>query len=65
MRDLVISPIPDTIPPNEEIVGVTVQDMEVGLKRSTTLTCSMFIKSVDGFRRSGFRSLTRPSPSHH
>ena len=41
MEDLDIGPIPTTLPPKKEIVGVTVQDMEVGLIRSTTLTCSV------------------------
>ena len=36
-----IGPIPATINTKEDIVGVTAQDTEVGLKRSTTLTCSM------------------------
>ena len=41
MGDLDIGPIPETIPTKEEIVGVMVKDTEVGLKRSTTITCSM------------------------
>ena len=38
MGELYIGPITDTLPPKEEIVGVRVQDMKVGLKISTTLT---------------------------
>ena len=39
-----IGPIPATLPTKEEIVGVKVKDMEVGLKRSTNLPCSMLEK---------------------
>ena len=39
-----IGPRPATLTPKEEIVGVTVQYMEVGLKISTTLPCSMLEK---------------------
>ena len=41
MEELDICTRPATLPPEEEIVGVTVKDMEVGLKRSTTLPCSI------------------------
>ena len=41
MRELDIGPRPDTIPPKEEIVGVMVQDVEVGLKILSTLPCSI------------------------
>ena len=44
MRELDIGPRPANIPPKEDIVGVTVQDIEVDLMRSTTLTCSMLEK---------------------
>ena len=44
MGELDIGPIPVTLPTKEEIVGVKVKDMEVGLKRSTTLPCSMLEK---------------------
>ena len=44
MGELDIGPIPATIPSKEVIVGVMVKDVEVGLKRSTTLTCSMLDK---------------------
>ena len=44
MREVDIGPRPDTITPKEDIVGVTVQDIEVDLMRSTTLTCSMLEK---------------------
>ena len=44
MGGLDIGSIPATIPPKEDIVGVTVQDIEVDLMRSTTLTCSMLEK---------------------
>ena len=44
MGELDIGPIPGTLPTKEEIVGVKVKDMEVGLKRSTTLPCSMLEK---------------------
>ena len=44
MGELDIGPIPGTLPTEEEIVGVKVKDMEVGLKRSTTLPCSMLEK---------------------
>ena len=44
MGELDIGPRPANIPPKEEIVGVTVQDMEVGLKISTTRPCLMLEK---------------------
>ena len=39
MGDLDIGLIPDTISTKEDIVGVMVQYMEVGPKRSTTCPC--------------------------
>ena len=42
--DLDIGPRPATIPPEDNIVGLTVQDMEKGLKRSTTIPCSILEK---------------------
>ena len=42
--ELDIGSTPATLPTEEEIVGVKVKDMEVGLKRSTTITCSMLEK---------------------
>ena len=39
MRELDIGPRPATLPPKEDIGGVMVQDVEVVLNRSTTLTC--------------------------
>ena len=44
MRELDIGPRPDTIPPKEEIVGVMVQDVEVGLKISYNIPCSILEK---------------------
>ena len=44
MRELDIFPIPDTLTSKEEIVGVMVQDMEVGPRRSTTSPCSLLEK---------------------
>ena len=44
MGCLNIGPRTSTIPPEEEIVGVKLKDMEVGLNRSTTLPCSIFEK---------------------
>ena len=44
MEDLDIGPRPATLPPKEEIVGVTVQDTEVVLNRSTNLPCSVLEK---------------------
>ena len=44
MKELDIGTIPDSLPPKEEIVGVMVQDVEVGLKISTTLPCSTMEK---------------------
>ena len=44
MGELDIGPRPDTIPSKQVIVGVMVKDVEVGLKRSTTLPCSMLDK---------------------
>ena len=44
MRDLDIGPIPATIPSAEGILGMTVQDMDVRMKRSTNITCSMMDK---------------------
>ena len=41
MRELDICGRLADITPKEEIVRLTVQDMEVGLKRPTTLPCSM------------------------
>ena len=41
MGELDIVPRLETLPTEEDIVRVTVQDMEVGLNRSTTLPCSM------------------------
>ena len=37
MGDLDIGSILDTLPPKEDILGVSVQDVELGLKRSTNL----------------------------
>ena len=39
MGDLDIVTRPSTIPPEEEIVEVTVQDMELVMKISTTISC--------------------------
>ena len=39
-----IGTIPANLPPKEDIVGMIVQDMEVGLKVSTTIYCSMLDK---------------------
>ena len=39
-----IGPRPATFPPKEEILRVMVQYMEVGLKRSAMITCSMLEK---------------------
>ena len=44
MEELGIVKIPATLHPKEDIVGVIVQDVEVGLKRSTTLPCKMLEK---------------------
>ena len=44
MRDLDIGPRPTTIITKYEILGVIMQDMEVGLKISTTHPCSMLDK---------------------
>ena len=44
MGDLDIGTRPPTLPPKEEIVGVMVQAVEVGLKRCTTITCSIMEK---------------------
>ena len=41
MGELDIGPRPYTLLPKEEIVGVILQGMEVGLNRSNTLPCSM------------------------
>ena len=41
MGDLDIGPIPATTPPKDEILWVTVQEMEVGMNISTTIPCSM------------------------
>ena len=41
MGELDIGPILATLPPKEYIVGLMVQDVEVVMKRSTTLPCSM------------------------
>ena len=42
--ELDLGTIPDTIPPKEDIVGVMVQDMELGLNISTTCPCSLLEK---------------------
>ena len=39
MGELNIYPISATLPPKEEILGEMVQDVGVGLKRSTNVTC--------------------------
>ena len=44
MGDFDIGPIISTLPNREEIVGVMLQEMGVGTKRSTTRTCSMLEK---------------------
>ena len=44
MGDLDIFPIPTTHTPKEYIVGFKMQDMEVGMNRSTTCPCSMLEK---------------------
>ena len=42
--ELDLGTIPDTIPPKEDIVGVMVQDMELGPNISTTFPCSLLEK---------------------
>ena len=44
MGELDIGPRPATIPPKNEISGMMVQDVELGLKISTTLNFSMLEK---------------------
>ena len=44
MGELDICPRPVNIYPKEDVLGVMVQDMELGPKRSTTCTCSMLEK---------------------
>ena len=44
MGDFDIGTIISTLPNREEIVGVMLQEMGVGTKRSTTRTCSMLEK---------------------
>ena len=44
MGGLDIGPRPSIIPPEEEISGMKFQDMEVGLKISTALPCSILDK---------------------
>ena len=44
MGELYIGPRPANLSRKEEIVGVTLQDVEVGMKISTTITCSMLEK---------------------
>ena len=44
MGALDICPIPDTLPPKEDIVGLMVQYMQVDLKISTNLSYSMLYK---------------------
>ena len=44
MGELYIGPRPPTLPHKYEIVGRTAKYMGVGLKRLTTLTCSMLEK---------------------
>ena len=39
MGELGIGPRPETLTTKEDIVGLMVQYMEVGLKKSTTSTC--------------------------
>ena len=46
MGDWDIGHIPANIPPEEEILGMKVQDKEVGMKISTTLPCSMLEKQL-------------------
>ena len=41
MVDLDLGLRPDTLPSKDDILGVVVQDVELGLKRSTTIPCSM------------------------
>ena len=49
MGELNIGSRPATLNPKYEIVGVTVQDMEVCLKISTTHPCSMLYKLLMEF----------------
>ena len=44
MGELDIGTITANLTPKKEIVGVTLEDMEVGLKISTTIPCSMLEK---------------------
>ena len=44
MRELDMGTRPATITPKEEILGVTVKDLEVGIKIPVTLPCSMLKK---------------------
>ena len=65
MGELDVGPRPDTLPPKEEILGMMVQDLELGMKISTTLPCSIVGESVDRYGRSVSRSQTSPSTSHN
>ena len=49
----------------ELILGVMVQDVGVSLERPDTLILTMTDKVLMVIWRSGFRSQTSPSPSHH
>ena len=44
MGELGIGPRTPTLPPEEDIEGVTVQYTEVGMKISTTINCSVLEK---------------------
>ena len=46
MVELDIGTIPDNLPPKDEIVGVKLQYMEVGMKRSTTCPFSILDKGL-------------------
>ena len=46
MREFYIGPTTSTFHPKEEILGVMVQDVEVDMKISTTLPCSMLEKAL-------------------
>ena len=63
--DLDVGTRPDTLPPKEEILWMMLQDLEVVMKISTTLPCSIVGESVDEYGRSLSRYKTSPSTSHN
>ena len=65
MGYLDIGTIPSTFTTKEEIVGVMLKNMEVGLKISNTIPCSMLDKVLMELVEADLGLIPAPPPPHH